>query len=153
MSFYGPISIVDLIANDLTSNAQLPPATTVRLYAEPVVTNPDSCPFLAVWTEITDYELLTGAEHLEAYSRRHDVVVAYCVASPMMADTGGTGDPATVAALEAIADDLDTILTTYASGIPTTSHQVIATIRSAKLEPVSGTIWRAAFTLRVEQAA
>jgi len=152
MPITNPTAIVDAVAADLIANSGLTPASTWR-YAEPRVVMPDACPLLAVWCESTDFELVTAGAGVVAYERRHTIVVAWDVAGDAEASTGGTGDPASVAALDAVAEQLVVRLAGYAAGVPSFGSQVVATLRSRKLLPLEGVIWSARLELIAEEAS
>jgi hypothetical protein len=151
-----PTAIVDAIVADLTSTpartAGIPNARRQRSYAEPTVIVIDVCPLLAVWCERTDYTLLTGALNATAYERRHRLNVGWYVAGPNQADTGGTGDPATVQALETVIAAIVARVETWTAGIPGFS-QLVATIDDHQVSPMEGSIWRGLIEFTVEEAA
>lgn len=153
MPVTNPSAIVDAIMTDLTTNSGLTPNTQWK-YAAPRVFPPEACPLLAVWCEHTDYELLTGSANLEAYERRHTIQIGWYDALPSLAiDTGGVGDPNEVLALDAIAEQLIARATIWTAGIPGFDSQVVATIRTKRLDPQSGALWRALITLNAEEAS
>jgi hypothetical protein len=150
MPITSPVAIVDAIMTDLVANSGLSPANQ-RSYAEPTIIFPGDCPLLAVWCETTTYELLTSG--LPNYERVHDVKVAWYVANAAEAETGGTGDPAVVAALDITIETLIARIQTYTDGVPSIGSQLITTILSRALAPQEGSIWRGLIELRVEEAA
>jgi hypothetical protein len=151
MAATNPSAIIDAIRNDILANTSLNPKKTWS-YVEPVITVPTTCPLLAIWSSDSDYELLTGALNLQAYERRHIIDIAWYVFSETMADTGGTGDPATIAALDATVEALIARVSLYASGIPTLAPQVVGTLHTRRLRPHQGNIWEAAIQIVAEEA-
>lgn len=153
MGSTNPSAIVDAMMTDLvaTLTAESNAPKTQRKYAEPTSIMPEACPLLAVWSEITTYELITTTP---AYNRTHRLMVAWYVTNTRQADTGGTGDPDTVHALDAIREDLVTRLAAYADGIPGIGgEQLVATVRSSELGPQAGVIWRCLIEVEAEEAA
>ena len=150
MSPTSPLAIVDAIMADLVANSGVTP-TTQRLYAEPTIIMPGICPLLAVWCETTGYDLILGSP--PAYDRIHDIQVAYYVSNASEAETGGTGDPAVVGALDTTIETLLARIETYTDGVPTIGAQLISTIKSRSLLPQSGSIWRGLIVLQVKEAA
>jgi hypothetical protein len=150
MPITSPVAIVDAIMADLVANSGLTPKKQ-RSYAEPTMIWPAGCPLLSVWCETTSYELLLGDP--PAYERQHLVNVAWYVANPAEAETGGTGDPATVQALDTSIETLLARIQTYTDGVPTIGSQLITTILRRELAPQEGSIWRGLIELRVEEAA
>lgn len=147
-----PATIVATILADLQANAPLNPTKTWA-YVEPTVIPPESCPLLAVWCTETEYQILTGSAGGIAYERKHIVGIGWYVCSAEMADTGGIGDPATVAALDAVTETFLARAATYTAGLPGTSSQMVITVRSRKLEAKAGSIWGATVELLAEEAA
>jgi hypothetical protein len=152
MPVTNPSAIVDAISADLAATSGLHPAKVV-LYAEPKIVMPESTPLLAIWCEATDYELLTAGAGEIAYERVHTVVVAWNVADLLAAETGGTGDPTVVHDLDATAETLVAHLAGYAAGVPGFGSQLVATLRTRRLQPLEGVIWSARIELRVEEAS
>ena len=150
MTVTNPTAIIDAVTSDILANSGLTP-TTVFKYAEPVVILPAACPLLTVWCEQTDFQILTP--NPAAYERRHQIEVAWYVASPLMADTAGSGDPTTVHQLDATAETLEARIVTYTNGIPGFASQLIGTLQARRLEPQAGTIWRALLTFTAEEAS
>lgn len=150
MPVTSPVAIVDAIMADLVNNSGLDPENT-RSYAQPTIVWPGSCPLLSVWCETTVYELLTSG--VPNYERQHLVNVAWYVANPQEAETGGTGDPATVMALDQTIETLLAQIATYTDGVPTIGSQLITTVLTRGLAPQEGSIWRGLIELRVEEAA
>jgi hypothetical protein len=151
MSPINPSAIVDAVIADLTANSGLAPNLTIA-YAEPTMPAPSDCPVLAVWSEDADYALLAG--NPPTYERSHIVNVAWYVADPGAAETGGTMDPATVKALDGNIETLLSRLTTYTDGVPgLDGAQQVATLRSRHLQPQSGAMWRGLIEITVEEAA
>jgi hypothetical protein len=147
-----PATIVATILGDLVANTTLNPTKTWE-YVEPTVIPPESCPLLAVSCTTTDYEILTGSAGGIAYERKHTILIGWYVYSADMADTGGVGDPATVAALDAVVETVLAQAATYTAGLPGTSSQMVVTVRSRRLEPKAGAIWAAIVELTAEEAA
>ena len=155
-----PSAIVDAIMSDLQANAGLPggsPAST-RSYAEPVVAPGDKLPILAVWCEDSGYRMLTttkfGGGPDSAYERTHELNVAWYVANPKGAESGGVGDPAVVQALEATIELLITRMTSYSGGLPSgLGPMVYGTLASRHLKPQQGNVWRGLVVLEVREDA
>ena len=151
MSPINPSAIVDAVMTDLKANAGVSPVQTLS-YAEPTIIMPDACPLLAVWCEETEYELLSGG--VIAYERKHSISIAWYVTNPSQAETGGTGDPATVKALDATLEQLVARIETYTNGVPGLSgSQQIATLKSRAAAPQEGVTWRGLIEITVEEAA
>ena len=153
MGSTNPSVIVDAFVADLvtTMTGQANAPKTTRSYAEPTSIMPEVCPLLAVWCEITTYELISTTP---AYNRNHRLMIGWYVTNTKQADTGGTGDPATVHALDATREELVTRLASYADGIPGIGgEQLVATVRTSELGPQAGVIWRCLIEVEAEEAA
>ena len=151
MSPINPSAIVDAVMTDLVAYSGVTPSNTIS-YAEPTIIMPDACPLLAVWCENTEYQLLSGG--VIAYERVHSISVAWYVVNAEQAETGGTGDPATVQALDATLESLVTRLETYSNGVPgLNGAQQVATLKSRALAPQEGVTWRGLIEITVEEAA
>lgn len=147
-----PTDVVDAIVNDFAASLVLQPKTT-RRYAEPLIVAPSDTPYLAVWAEESEFKLLSSG--MTYYERTHTINVAWYVANAGGVETGGTGDPDAVKAIET---DMETILEqlfTYANGIPGLSPpaQLTAAVKSMRLAPQEGSIWRGLVELHTEEAA
>lgn len=145
--------VVDAIVADFTASLPALIPVQTRKYAEPLLVPPDQTPFLAVWCEETDFELLSSG--MTYYKRNHTINVAWYVYNPGGADTGGTGDPDAVNALQTTMEVIIEQLMTYANGIPglAPTAQLTAKVVRLRLEPQEGTIWRGTVELITEEAA
>jgi hypothetical protein len=147
-----PSAIVDAIQTDLVTLGLNPKKTWS--YVEPTVIMPTNCPLLAVWCQTSDYQILTGGLGAEAYERSHLVVIEWVVYSPTMADTGGTGDPTTVQALDAITEQLVNRAASYSAGLPGgLGPQMIATLQQRQIVAKAGDLWSAQIHLTAEEAS
>jgi hypothetical protein len=125
-----------------------------RTYAPPLDFIPGHLPLLCVWSEQTDFTILTGGFNTAAYERSHSLSVAWAIFNGKGAEMGGTGDPAIVLALETLTDTIINRIAFYTgNGIPTLSTELITTLRSRKLTPVEGSVWVATIDFTVEEAA
>jgi hypothetical protein len=146
-----PSTIVLNIQTDLEALGLAP--KTWWLHVAPVVSDPETCPVAAIWINPTDYDILSGSAGVEAYERKHSVNISWRVFSDSMSDTGGTGDPATVEALEAVGELIVNRVVTWSAGMPGIGPEMVGTLRQRRLQPVSGSIWELLVTLTAEEAA
>jgi hypothetical protein len=146
-----PSVIVTNVQDDLIA-AGLGPKTW-WLHVAPIVTMPDSCPLASIWIPDTDFDILSGAAGVEAFERKHTVNISWRVFSAAMADTGGTGDPATVQALETVGEQIINRVATYAAGMPGIGPEMVGTLRSRRVAPLEGSVWELLVELVAEEAA
>lgn len=151
MSTINPATIVDAVLSDILASSGLTPRT-IRRYAEPFTVKPEDCPLLAVWIEVTDFELLTTTP-LAAYERKHQVMMAWYEPNRDGAEYGGIGDPLIVQALDATGEALVARVVSYAGGVPTFGAQLIATLKSKKISAEAGVLWECRIEFTAEEAS
>jgi hypothetical protein len=152
MSVTSPEAIVEAVMADLIAycaDNDFSPQST-RPYAEPTIVLPDQCPLLAVWCELTTYQIAATGPPFP-YDRHHTVFVGWYVWNPKEAEVGGVGDPGTVMALSNTLEQLIAQLDTYSAGIPTIGQQLVSTLQSRSVKPQEGALWRGLAELEVKE--